>query len=150
MKERLAENRRQATNLVKMMVRMEGEPPEAVLHQCQEFEQEKKDLEETLSRMGEEISRLERTSMRVDMAGRTVRYLSGILDHPGVTPDHLKDCLPKFINYVTWRKEANAPKGRFEVALFERPFRADQTRLLRDAQQRVAVIRHPQGLLAPR
>lgn len=30
--------------------------------------------------------------MRVDLAGRTIRYLSGILDHPEVTPDHLKDC----------------------------------------------------------
>ena len=131
-KERLVENRRQATNLVKMMARLEGEPTEAMLLQCQELEQEKKDLEETLTRMGEDITRLERASMRVDLAGRTVRYLSGILDYPGVTPDHLKDCLPKFINYVTWRKEATAPKGRFEVALFERPFRAEQTRLLRE------------------
>jgi len=44
----------------------------------------------------------------------------------------LKDCLPKFINYVMWRKEAKARTGRFEVALFERPFRADQGRLLRE------------------
>ena len=131
-KEQLAENRRQATNLVKMMARMEGEPPEAMLLQCREFEREKKDLEETLSRMGEEISKLEQTSIRVDLAGKTIRYLSGILDHPGATPDHLKDCLPKFINHVTWRKEADAHKGRFEVALFERPFRADRGRLLRE------------------
>jgi len=141
-KERLAENRRQASNLVKMMARMEGESPEAMLLQCQEFEKEKKDLEETLSRMGEEISRLERTSMRVDMAGRTVRCLSGILDHPGVTPDHLKDCLPKFINYVTWQKEAKAPKGRFEVALFERPFRTDQGRLLREVVEDLGAVRN--------
>ncbi len=32
--EQLAENRRQATNRVKMMVRMEGEPPEAMLLPC--------------------------------------------------------------------------------------------------------------------
>ena len=49
-----------------------------------------------------------------------------------MTPDHLKDCLPKFINYVTWRKETRADQGRFEVALFERPFRADRGRLLRE------------------
>ncbi len=131
-KERLAENRRQATNLVKMLARMEGEPPEAMLLQCREFEREKKELEETLSRMGEEIAKLEQTSMRVDLAGRTIRYLSSILDHPGVTPDHIKDCLPKFINYVTWRREMEAHRGRFEVAIFERPFRADRGRLLRE------------------
>jgi predicted transcriptional regulator len=131
-KEQLAEDRRQATNLVKMMARMEGEPPEAMLLQCREFEREKKELEETLSRMGEEISKLEQTSMRVDLAGRTIRYLSGILDHPGVTPDHLKDCLPKFINHVTWEKDVGAHQGRFEVALFERPFRSDRGRLLRE------------------
>lgn len=82
--------------------------------------------------MGGEIAKLEQTSMRVDLAGRTIRYLSGILDHPGVTPDHLKDCLPKFINHVTWKKDVDAHKGRFEVALFERPFRADRGRLLRE------------------
>lgn len=48
------------------------------------------------------------------------------------TPDHLKDCLPKFINHVTWKKDVDAHKGRFEVALFERPFRADRGRLLRE------------------
>ncbi len=131
-KEQLAENRRQATNLVKIMARMEGEPPDAMLQQAQEFERERTVLEETLSRMGEEVLKLERTSMRLDLAGKTVRYLAGILDHARVTPDHLKDCLPKFINYVTWRKEARADKGRFEVALFERPFRADRGRLLRE------------------
>lgn len=67
-----------------------------------------------------------------DLAGRTIRYLSGILDHPGVTPDHRKDCLPKFINHVTWRKDAGAHRGRFEVALFEGPLRADRGRLLRE------------------
>jgi site-specific DNA recombinase len=131
-KERLAENRRQATNLVKMMTRMEGDPPEAMLLQCREFEREKKELEEALSRMGEEIAKLEQTSMRVDLAGRTIRYLSDILDHPGVTPDHIKDCLPKFINSVTWRREMEAHRGQFEVAIFERPFRADRGRLLRE------------------
>ena len=148
-KERLVENRRQATNLVKLMARLEGEPPEAMLLQCQEFEQEKKDLEENLTRMGEDITRLERASMRVDLAGRTVRYLSGILDHPGVTPDHLKDCLPKFINSVTWRKEATAPKGRFEVALFERPFRAEQTRLLREVVEDLGSGRNGSGHTPP-
>lgn len=68
----------------------------------------------------------------VDLAGKTVRYLAGILDHPRATADHIKDCLPKFINYVLWRKVANAHRGRFEVALFERPFRADRGRLLRE------------------
>ena len=132
-----------------MMARLEGEPTEAMLLQCQEFEQEKKDLEETLTRMGEDITRLERASMRVDLAGRTVRYLSGILDYPGVTPDHLKDCLPKFINYVTWRKEATAPKGRFEVALFERPFRAEQTRLLREVVEALGSGRNGSGHKPP-
>ena len=131
-KERLIENRRQATNLVKMMTRMEEEPPEAMLQQSREFEREQTELEATLSRMGEEISKLEQTSLRVDMAGKTLRYLAGILDHSRVTADHLKDCLPKFINYVIWRKEAKAHTGRFEVALFERPFRANQGRLLRE------------------
>lgn len=137
-KERLAENRRQAVNLVKIMARMEGEPPEAMLQQAQEFERERAVLEETLSRMGEEVLKFERTSMRVDLAGKTVRYLAGILDHAQVTPDHLKDCLPKFINYVTWRKEARADKGRFELALFERPFRADRGRLLREVVEDLA------------
>jgi hypothetical protein len=68
----------------------------------------------------------------VELAGRTIRYLSGILDHPGVTPDHLKDCLPKFINHVTWKKDVGAHQGRFEVALFERPFRSDRGRLPRE------------------
>jgi len=131
-KERLAENQREATNLVKMMMRMQGEPTEAMLKQSRELDREKSELEATVSRMGEEVSKLEQTSMRVDMAGKTLRYLAGILDYPGVTADHLKDCLPKFINYVIWRKEANAHKGRFEVALFERPFRADRGRLLRE------------------
>lgn len=85
-----------------------------------------------LSRVSEEIAKLEHTAMRVDLAGKTLRYLAGILDHSRVTADHLKDCLPKFINYVMWRKDANAHKGGFEVALFERPFRADQGRLLRE------------------
>jgi hypothetical protein len=39
-----------------MMARMEGEPPEAMLLPCREFEREKKELEKTLSRGGEEIS----------------------------------------------------------------------------------------------
>lgn len=82
--------------------------------------------------MGDEASKLEKTEMRVDMAGKTVRYLADILGHDRVTPDLLKDCLPKFINYVIWRKDAKEPKGRFEVALFERPFRGDQGRLLRE------------------
>jgi predicted nuclease with TOPRIM domain len=51
-KERLAENRRQATNLVKMMARMDGEPPDAMLQQSQEFERERTVLEETLSPRG--------------------------------------------------------------------------------------------------
>jgi len=131
-KERLTENRRQATNLVKVMVRMAQEAPEPMLQQSREFEREKVELEATLSRMGEEIAKLEQTSMRVDMAGKSLRYLAGIVDHSRVTADHLKDCLPKFINYVMWRKEVSAHKGRFEVALFERPFRADHGRLLRE------------------
>lgn len=139
-KERLTENRRQATNLVKLMARMEDQPPDAMLQQSQEFERERGVLEETLARMGEEVSRLERTSMRVDLAGKTVRYLAGILDHAQVTPDHLKDCLPKFINYVTWRKESRANQGRFEVALFERPFRAERGRLLRQVVEDLAGV----------
>ena len=137
-KERLADNRRQATNLVKMMTRMEEEPPEAMLQQCREFEREKTELEATLSRMSEEVSKLEQTSMRVDMAGKTLRCLADILGHDRVTPDHLKDCLPKFINYVMWQKEAKAHTGRFEVALFERPFRVDQGRLLREVVEDLA------------
>lgn len=76
---------------------MEGEPPDAMLQRAQEFERERTVLEETLSRMGEEVLKLERTSMRVDLAGKTVRYLAGILGHAQVTPEHLEDCLPKFI-----------------------------------------------------
>jgi hypothetical protein len=114
------------------LVRMENEPPDAMLQQSREFEREKTELETTLSRMGDEIAKQEQTSMRVDMAGKTLRYLAGILDHTGMTADHLKDCLPKFINYVIWRKDVGAHKGRFEVALFERPFRADRGRLLRE------------------
>lgn len=49
-----------------------------------------------------------------------------------MTADHLKDCLPKFINDVIWRKDIGAYKGRFEVAFFERPFRADRGRRLRE------------------
>jgi hypothetical protein len=45
---------------------------------------------------------------------------------------------PKSINYVTWRKEANAHTGRLEVALFERPFRADHSRLLREVVEDLA------------
>ena len=138
-KERLADNRRQATNLVKLMTRMEEEPPEAMLQQSREFEREKTELEETLSRMGEEVSKFEQTAMRIDMAGKILRYLADILSHARVTPDHLKDCLPKFINYVIWRKEAKAHTGRFEIALFERPFRADQGRLLREVVEDLGV-----------
>ena len=131
-KERLIDNQRQAAKLVKMMARMEMEPPAAMLQQCREFDQEKLELEATLSRMGEEASKLEQTSMRVEMAGKTVRYLAEILSHDRVTPDLLKDCLPKFINYVIWRKDVKQPTGRVEIALFERPFRGDQGRLLRE------------------
>lgn len=52
-----------------------------------------------------------------------------------------KDCLPKFINYVTWRKESRADQGRFEVALFERPPRADRGRLLREVVEDLDVAR---------
>jgi len=131
-KERLAENHRQATNLVKLMARMEEEPPAAMLQQCRELDREKAELEATLSRMGEETSKLEKTEMRVDLAGKTIRYLADILGHDRVTPEHLKDCLPKFINYVLWRKDAKTNEGKFEVALFERPFRGDDGRLLRE------------------
>ena len=79
----------------------------------------------------EEAAKLEQTSIRVEMAGKTVRYLAQILSHNRVTPDLLKDCLPKFINYVIWRKDPKTPNGRFEIALFERPFRGDEGRLLR-------------------
>lgn len=131
-KERLAENRRQATNLVKMLARLETHPPEAMLQQCQEFDREKKELEEVLSRTDEEVAKLERAAMQVEMAGKTIRYLAGILEQPRLTPDHLKDCLPKFINYVRWRKEPGAQQGKLEVAFFERPFRAGPGRLLRE------------------
>jgi len=148
-KERLAETQRQATNLVKMMMRMQREPTETMLQQNRELEREKSELEATLSRMGEEVSTLEQTAMRVDLAGKTIRYLAGILDHSRVTADHLKDCLPKFINYVMWRKDANAHKGRFEVALFERPFRADQGRLLREVVEDLAAGSNGYGQQSP-
>ena len=147
-KEQLAENRRQDTNLVKMM-RMQGEPTETMLQQNRELEQEKRELEATLSRMSEEIAKLEQTAMRVDLAGKTVRYLAGILDHPRATPDHIKDCLPKFINYVLWRKETNAHRGRFEVALFERPFRADRGRLLREVVEDLTASANGNGHQPP-
>lgn len=83
-----------------------------MLLQCGDSEREKKELEETLSGMGEELSRLGRTSMRVDIAGRTLRYLAGILDHARVTPDHPKDCLPKFINCSSAGSEIAAGKPR--------------------------------------
>ena len=70
--------------------------------------------------------------MRVELAGKTVRYLAQILSHERVTPDLLKDCLPKFINYVIWRKDLKQATGRVEVALFERPFRGDHGRLLKE------------------
>ncbi len=131
-KERLAENQRQASNLVRAMARIDTEPPKAMLQLCREYDREKLELEATLSRMGEEAAKLEQTSMRVEMAGKTVRYLAQILSHDRVTPDLLKDCLPKFINYVIWRKDPKTPNGRFEIALFERPFRGDEGRLLRE------------------
>jgi len=131
-KARLAENQREAANLVRAMARMGEDPPRAMLQQCREFDQEKLELEATLSRMGEEASKLEQTSMRVELAGKTVRYLAQILSHDRVTPDLLKDCLPKFINYVIWRKDLKQLTGRVEIALFERPFRGDHGRLLRE------------------
>jgi len=131
-KARLAENQREAANLVRAMARMGTEPPRAMLELCREYDREKVELEATLSRMGEEASKLEQTSMRVEMAGKTVRYLAQILSHDRVTPDLLKDCLPKFINYVIWRKDLKQPTGRVEIALFERPFRGDHGRLLRE------------------
>jgi site-specific DNA recombinase len=131
-KERLAENQREAANLVRAMARMGEDPPRAMLQVSQELDHEKAELEATLSRMGEEASKLEQTSMRVELAGKTVRYLAQILSHDRVTPDLLKDCLPKFINYVIWRKDVKQPTGRVEIALFERPFRGDQGRLLRE------------------
>lgn len=87
-----------ASPLVKMMARMENEPPEAMLQQSREFEREKTELEETLSRMGEEIVKLQQTSMRIDLAGKTLRYLAGIPDHSRVTAD-----------------QANAHKGRVDA-----------------------------------
>lgn len=136
-KERLAEIQREATNLVKAIARIEG-PPETMVVQVRQYEREKSDLEAVLSRMNEEVSRLEKCSMRVDLAEKTVRFLADILEHPGVTPAHVKDCLPRFVNYVTWKKEQGAHKGRFEIALFERPFRADRERPLREVVEEIA------------
>ncbi len=138
-KARLVENQREAGNLVRAMARMGPKPPRAILEGCQELDREKAELEATLSRMGEEASKLEQTSMRVELAGKTVRYLAQILSHERVTPALLKDCLPKFINYVIWRKDLKQPTGRVEIAFFERPFRADHGRLLRE------IVEHLEG-----
>ena len=118
---------------------MGPKPPRAILEGCQELDREKAELEATLSRMGEEASKLEQTSMRVELAGKTVRYLAQILSHERVTPDLLKDCQPKLINYVIWRTDLKQPTGRVEIAFFERPFRADHGRLLRE------IVEHLEG-----
>ncbi|GEM_PF-6987661 len=131
----LAENRRQATNLVKLMARMGDAPGEALITQCQELDRAGKELEASLERLSGEITKLESTEIRADRAGRTVRYLSGILRHEKATATHLRDILPKFVDYVVWRRNSTTRKGRFEVAFFERPFRADRGRLLREVVQ---------------
>ena len=70
--------------------------------------------------------------LRWGTAGRTVRFLSGILARKGVTVAHIRDLLPRFIDYVVWRKggEDDAPEDVLEVALFEQPFRGEDGRPL--------------------
>jgi len=148
-KARLIENQREAGNLARAIARMGPKPPRAILDACQELDREKAELEATLSRMGDEASKLEQTSMRVELAGKTVRYIAQILSHDRVTPALLKDCLPKFINYVIWRKDVKQPTGRVEIALFERPFRGNDGRLLREIVEDLE-CRAPTALGIPR
>jgi len=128
----LADVRREATNLGLALARLADEPPRALLELSRGYNRQEQELEATLARMGEEITKLEQVELGVDLAGRTVRYLAAILDHKAVTPAHLKDLLPKFINSVTWTEEPGTRQGRLDVALFERPFRKDRGRLLRE------------------
>ncbi len=128
-KDRLAENRRQATNLTKTIVRMDEDVPETLLREAKALERESGELEATLSRLGDEIALHDGKAMQVDVAGKTVGQLAAILGHPAATPQQIKDILPRFVNHVTWRKTQGARRlGRFEVSLFERPFRADRGR----------------------
>ena len=128
----LAESRREATNLGLAIARMAEEPSRALLELSRDYDRREKELEGTLARMGEDMAKLEQVEIRVDLAGRTVRYLAAILDHEAVTAEHLKDLLPKFINAVTWQANPGTRQGRLDVALFERPFRKDRGRLLRE------------------
>jgi hypothetical protein len=125
---------------------MDGESPEPMVERIRAFEREKADLEGSLTRLGEESGRLERTVLQADIAGRTVRQLSAILDLPGVTPDRIRDLLPRFVNHVVWRREGKLRKGRLEIALFERPFRPAERVPLREAVEALGVPREaPEG-----
>jgi len=54
------------------------------------------------------------------------------LDWPGITPERLRELLPKFIDYLVWKKAEGTREGTFELALFERPFRREGSRPLRE------------------
>ncbi|MBI4229997.1 MAG: recombinase family protein [Planctomycetes bacterium] len=140
--ERISENRRQATNLAKSIAKMATEASDAMLQTARDLERERKALETSLETLRKEIEGLQEASVQVERTGRTLRYLSDILGQGGLTAGHLRDLLPKFINYIVWTaaqdEEAKARNGRLEIALFERPFRAGHGRRLQEIVEEVA------------
>ncbi|MBI4230955.1 MAG: recombinase family protein [Planctomycetes bacterium] len=138
-KERLSEVSRRSTNLAKAVAQMDEGVPKSLLAEAKALEKEEGELEASLSRLGEEIAQIEGRVIRGEVTGETVRHLSAILGHPGATPERVKDLLPRFIDYVVWRKAPKSrKKGHLEVALFERPFRSDRGREVTEVVRELA------------